>query len=165
MWNKIDKVVSGFGSTMSILSVSIITILGIVQVLLRFVIKASVPWTEELMRALYIYVVFFGIILVERDNGEIRTTMLIETLPARLYHAWECVVSVLSILFNVVVFVGCIIAFRETISYLGSLPSVSQKIFYIPMLASLPCMALYQCFYLVQHFRATMGNGKKEADE
>ena len=164
MWKKLDKFVSGLGTTMSVLSVLTLFVLGILQVLFRFVIKISVPWTEELMRALYIYLVFFGIILVERENGEVRTTMLIEKLPPRLYHAWECVVSVLSIIFNVVVFFGSIIAFRETISYLGALPSVSQKIFFIPLLIGLPCMVLYQCFHLVQNFRAMLGI-RKEAHE
>ena len=66
MWNKADKIIGAIGSFASIASVPMVSILGILQVFFRFVFHINAPWTEELMRALYIYVVFFGLILVEK---------------------------------------------------------------------------------------------------
>lgn len=103
MWQKLDRIMAGIGTVLSVISVGVVVILGILQVLFRFILKISVPWTEEMMRALFIYIVFFGLILVERENGEVRTTMLIEKLPYKAYHVWESIVSLLSILFNVLV--------------------------------------------------------------
>lgn len=103
MWQKLDRIMAGIGTVLSVISVGVVVILGILQVLFRFILKVSVPWTEEMMRALFIYIVFFGLILVERENGEVRTTMLIEKLPYKAYHVWESIVSLLSILFNVLV--------------------------------------------------------------
>ena len=105
MWNKADKIIGAIGSFASIASVSMVSILGILQVFFRFVFHINAPWTEELMRALYIYVVFFGLILVEKENSEIRTTMLIEKLPSKLYNVWEIIVSVTSIFFNILVII------------------------------------------------------------
>ncbi len=163
MWNKLDKVIAGIGTVLSILSVGVVSLLGILQVLFRFVLKISVPWTEELMRALFIYIVFFGLILVERENGEVRTTMLIERLPARLYRAWEVVVSLLSIAFNVIVIVGSVISIQTTNSTLGSLPQVSMKVFFIPLLISLPLMIIYQIYHIVGHIRCLFA--KKEGGQ
>jgi len=103
MWQKLDRIMAGIGTVLSVISVGVVVILGILQVIFRFILKVSVPWTEEMMRALFIYIVFFGLILVERENGEVRTTMLIEKLPYKAYHVWESIVSLLSILFNVLV--------------------------------------------------------------
>lgn len=103
MWQKMDRIMAGIGTVLSVISVGVVVILGILQVIFRFILKVSVPWTEEMMRALFIYIVFFGLILVERENGEVRTTMLIEKLPYKAYHVWESIVSLLSILFNVLV--------------------------------------------------------------
>ena len=114
------------------------------------------------MRALYIYLVFFGVILIERENTQIRTTMFIERLPYKLYNLWEIVVSLGSILFNVVLLIGSVIATRETISYLGSLPHVSMKIFYIPILISCPLMVLYQFYHLAGYARKVLSGEKEE---
>lgn len=165
MWNKLDKVIYYIGAILTVSSVTVITILGIAQVLFRFILKISVPWTEEMMRALYIYMVFFGAVLLEKDNGEVRTTMLIDLLPARLYGAWEVVVSVLSICFNIILIVGAFVACKTTISYLGSLPQVSQKMFFIPMIIGCPLMIIYQLYYLVQNCKIIATGKKIEKEE
>ena len=164
MWQKLDKIMAGIGTALSILSVAVVVILGILQVLFRFVIKVSVPWTEEMMRALFIYIVFFGLILVERENGEVRTTMIIEKLPPKLYSLWETIVSLLSILFNILGIIGCFQAIKVTNTTLSALPQISMKMFFYPMVIALPLMVIYQIYYMIGHIRDFLGKGKKEAE-
>ncbi len=164
MWQKLDRIMAGIGTVLSVISVGIVVILGILQVLFRFVLKISVPWTEEMMRALFIYIVFFGLILVERENGEVRTTMLIEKLPYKAYHVWESVVAVLSILFNVLVLVGCFQAMKVTNTTLSALPQISMRMFFYPMVISLPLMVIYQIYHMVGHIRKLSGKPGEEAE-
>ena len=164
MWQKLDRIMAGIGTVLSVISVGIVVILGILQVLFRFVLKISVPWTEEMMRALFIYIVFFGLILVERENGEVRTTMLIEKLPYKAYHVWESVVAVLSILFNVLVLVGCFQAMKVTNTTLRALPQISMRMFFYPMVISLPLMVIYQIYHMIGHIRKLSGKPGEEAE-
>ena len=164
MWQKLDRIMAGIGTVLSVISVGIVVILGILQVLFRFVLKISVPWTEEMMRALFIYIVFFGLILVERENGEVRTTMLIEKLPYKAYHVWESVVSVLSILFNMLVLVGCFQAMKVTNTTLSALPQISMRMFFYPMVISLPLMVIYQIYHMIGHIRKLSGKLGEEAE-
>lgn len=164
MWQKLDKIMAGIGTVLSVISVGIVVILGILQVLFRFVLKISVPWTEEMMRALFIYIVFFGLILVERENGEVRTTMLIEKLPYKAYHVWESVVAVLSILFNVLVLVGCFQAMKVTNTTLSALPQISMRMFFYPMVISLPLMVIYQIYHMIGHIRKLSGKPGEGAE-
>ena len=164
MWQKLDRIMAGIGTVLSVISVGIVVILGILQVLFRFVLKISVPWTEEMMRALFIYIVFFGLILVERENGEVRTTMLIEKLPYKAYHVWESIVAVLSILFNVLVLVGCFQAMKVTNTTLSALPQISMRMFFYPMVISLPLMVIYQIYHMVGHIRKLSGKPGEEAE-
>ena len=164
MWQKLDRIMAGIGTVLSVISVGIVVILGILQVLFRFVLKISVPWTEEMMRALFIYIVFFGLILVERENGEVRTTMLIEKLPYKAYHVWESVVAVLSILFNVLVLIGCFQAMKVTNTTLSALPQISMKMFFYPMVISLPLMVIYQIYHMIGHIRKLSGKPGEEAE-
>lgn len=164
MWQKLDRIMAGIGTVLSVISVGVVVILGILQVLFRFILKVSVPWTEEMMRALFIYIVFFGLILVERENGEVRTTMLIEKLPYKAYHVWESVVSALSILFNVLVIVGCFQAMKVTNTTLSALPQISMKMFFYPMVISLPLMVIYQIYHMIGHIRKLSGKPGEEAE-
>ena len=164
MWQKLDRIMAGIGTVLSVISVGVVVILGILQVLFRFVLKVSVPWTEEMMRALFIYIVFFGLILVERENGEVRTTMLIEKLPYKAYHVWESVVAVLSILFNVLVLIGCFQAMKVTNTTLSALPQISMRMFFYPMVISLPLMVIYQIYHMVGHIRKLSGKPGEEAE-
>ena len=164
MWQKLDRIMAGIGTVLSVISVGIVVILGILQVLFRFVLKISVPWTEEMMRALFIYIVFFGLILVERENGEVRTTMLIEKLPYKAYHVWESIVSLLSILFNVLVIIGCFQAMKVTNTTLSALPQISMKMFFYPMVISLPLMVIYQIYHMIGHIRKLSGKPGEEAE-
>ncbi len=164
MWQKLDRIMAGIGTVLSVISVGIVVILGILQVLFRFVLKISVPWTEEMMRALFIYIVFFGLILVERENGEVRTTMLIEKLPYKAYHVWESVVAVLSILFNVLVLVGCFQAMKVTNTTLSALPQISMRMFFYPMVISLPLMVIYQIYHKIGHIRKLSGKPGEGAE-
>jgi TRAP-type C4-dicarboxylate transport system permease small subunit len=164
MWQKLDRIMAGIGTVLSVISVGVVVILGILQVLFRFILKVSVPWTEEMMRALFIYIVFFGLILVERENGEVRTTMLIEKLPYKAYHVWESIVSALSILFNVLVIVGCFQAMKVTNTTLSALPQISMKMFFYPMVISLPLMVIYQIYHMIGHIRKLSGKPGEEAE-
>ena len=164
MWQKLDRIMAGIGTVLSVISVGVVVILGILQVLFRFVLKVSVPWTEEMMRALFIYIVFFGLILVERENGEVRTTMLIEKLPYKAYHVWESIVSLLSILFNVLVIIGCFQAMKVTNTTLSALPQISMKMFFYPMVISLPLMVIYQIYHMIGHIRKLSGKPGEEAE-
>ena len=164
MWQKLDRIMAGIGTVLSVISVAIVVILGILQVVFRFVLKISVPWTEEMMRALFIYIVFFGLILVERENGEVRTTMLIEKLPYKAYHVWESIVSVLSILFNVLVLIGCFQAMKVTNTTLSALPQISMRMFFYPMVISLPLMVIYQIYHMIGHIRKLSGKPGEEAE-
>ena len=107
---------------------------------------------------------FFGLILVERENGEVRTTMLIEKLPYKAYHVWESIVSVLSILFNVLVLIGCFQAMKVTNTTLSALPQISMRMFFYPMVISLPLMVIYQIYHMIGHIRKLSGKPGEEAE-
>jgi TRAP-type C4-dicarboxylate transport system permease small subunit len=144
MWKSIDKWVCAAVSAMTVCVTALVIGLVIAQIIFRYILAISVPWTEELARAAYIYVVFWGVVLLERDDGHIRTTMLIDVFPGKVRLIWEMVIAVCSIVFNVCLFVGSVVAFRATHTYLSALPEVPMKIFFIPILVGVPFLIVYQ---------------------
>lgn len=157
-WKRFDAVIYKIAGILCALSTGIAVILMLAEVFTRFIMQVSVPWTGELVKAMYIYIVFFGLILVEREGSEIRTTLLIEKLPDVLHKLWETIVAVMSIAFNICLFIGCFEAIPSTITFLGSLPTVSEKIFYYPIIFAVPFVIIYQAYHIVMLYKS----GKEE---
>lgn len=118
-------------------------IIVLLQVFFRYVLKLSVPWTEEFARVLYIWVIFLGIVQVETENINIRTTYFIDKLPLCVCRAILIVSNLFSILLMVCLFIGSIILIRTSSVYtLASLPWISSSIFYVPVLICAPATIL-----------------------
>ena len=58
-----------------------------VQVLSRYIFKSPVMWTEEVARFAFIWLVFLGVAITERQNAHFRVTFLVEKAPPRLRYA------------------------------------------------------------------------------
>jgi TRAP-type C4-dicarboxylate transport system permease small subunit len=66
------------------------------QVIARYILLVSIDWTEEVARFAFIWMVFVGIAITERQRAHFRITFLVERAPHRLrYGFWylgECLV-------------------------------------------------------------------------
>lgn len=51
------------------------------QVLARYVLKIPISWTEEVARFAFIWMVFVGIAVTERQKAHFRITFLVDRLP------------------------------------------------------------------------------------
>lgn len=130
-----------------------IVLLVLSQVVFRYILTLSVPWTEELARTLYIWIVFVAVILVEREDSHIRTTLVIDMLSPGVRLVWETIMYVFSIIFNLCIFIGAVIEVGTISTFLGSLPWMSQKIMYYPILFAAPIMIMYQIVHLVRQYQ------------
>ena len=150
MLEKIEKTIQKLFLLLAGTFMIIAVILAIAQVMFRYVLKISVPWTEELVRALYIYIVYFGAVLLESEDGQIRTTMLTDRFHPAFGNIWKVVMALFSILFNIIVLIGSFGAYGETMSVLGSIPWISSNILYIPIFIATPFMVFYQIMYMLR---------------
>ena len=117
---------------------------ALLQILFRFVLKISVPWTEELARILYVYVTFLGLILLEVDNNSIKVSFLVDKLPFRQRLLLQIFLNIFGILFLICLFIGAIIMFRSsnTLNF-GTMPFLKVSVLYIPVLIACPLTAFY----------------------
>lgn len=74
----LDTVISGLTAMLLILIVSVTTI----QVAMRYLFNAPLPWPEELTLWAFLWLVMLGIASATRDAGHIRVDALIGALPS-----------------------------------------------------------------------------------
>ncbi len=64
--------------------VAVFTISVFLQVLIRFVFKYPLPWTEEVSRLAFVYTIFVGATIAVREKAHLNIDFLLVALPARL---------------------------------------------------------------------------------
>lgn len=118
-----------------------VVLVGVVfaQVIFRYVLHISVPWTEELARVILVWLVFLGISEVERKKDGIRTTYFIEKLPKCFYKGILVASNLAAISLMACLFWGAVCQIRtNSVYFLSSMPFLSRTVFYYPILVGAP---------------------------
>jgi len=82
------------------------TFVVLLQILFRFVLHVSIPWTEEMSRLLFIFLGFFGLGIAVREKELIVIEFFLHKLKGRLRTAVDCFISLFTAAFFGVIFVG-----------------------------------------------------------
>ena len=64
--------------------VGLLTVSVFLQVLIRFVFKYPLPWTEEISRIAFVYSIFVGAAIAVREKAHLNVDFLLVLLPAGL---------------------------------------------------------------------------------
>lgn len=88
--------------------IAIMAIINFLQVIFRYVVQGSLPWSEEVLRFLFVWTTFLGASIGVRKGAHLGLTVLVGILPARLKKG----VAFLNY--------GLCIAFSAIIAYLGA---------------------------------------------
>jgi TRAP-type C4-dicarboxylate transport system permease small subunit len=65
-----------------ILLAGALTVCVFLQVLIRFVFKFPIPWTEEVSRIAFVYIIFVGATIAVREKAHINVDFLLAVLPS-----------------------------------------------------------------------------------
>ena len=135
MKKPIFKVINGVTVSMFV----VLVVVAFWQVICRFVLQISSPWTEELARVLVVWITFIGMAEVEAQHDGIRTLFLIQKLPRVVYKALLIIASLVAIVIHACLFIGSIKQIQTNSAYyLSSLPFLSRTVFYYPILIGSP---------------------------
>ena len=155
--NLIGKIVSYFwkvvlGIAMMALALTLLTMLF--QIIARYVLKISVPWTDELSRYLFIWQIYFGIAVTHYYGnkigmGHIRITVLVERYSERVQGIIALFTDILMILILVLLTIGANQMRSSTTGVLASTLPVSFSFIYILQMIGLImfCLLLVKDLY------------------
>ncbi len=125
-----------------------------IQVICRYVLQISIPWTEELARVLLVWTVYLGIAEVEAKRDGIRTIYFIEKLPRPIYKAILVISNLAAIALMICLFIGSVKQIRSnSVYYLASMPFLSRTVFYYPILAGAPLSVWMQIEQIIEFIK------------
>jgi TRAP-type C4-dicarboxylate transport system permease small subunit len=83
--------------------VGLFTVSVFLQVLIRFVFKYPLPWTEEVSRIAFVYTIFIGATIAVREKAHLNVDFLLVILPPRIARAVKLLGTMLVAVFLCVV--------------------------------------------------------------
>lgn len=134
-----------------------------IQVIMRYVFKNSLTWSEELARYLYIWQTWIGISYAARNGSHLRITMIRDRLPEKGKQILELIVTLIWIAFGIFVIVMGAQAVSTIASYgqKSAALQIPMQICYI----AIPVGMFLMCVRLVERtVKDFLANRRKTAE-
>jgi TRAP-type C4-dicarboxylate transport system permease small subunit len=132
------RIARGFEADVASIILALMLFVMALQVFTRYVLNNSPDWTEEILRYMYVWVVFLGTSAAITDRSHVSISFLVEKLPRNL----QIVVAVLTNAV-IVVFLGCLLwlGIKATISH-NVVPLMTVDVMYSVVYAIVPVTAV-----------------------
>lgn len=127
---------------------AVVSVLGMVQVLSRFVFNHPLSWSEVLIRLLIIWMVMFGVVIAFRRGAQVSVDMMFR-LSGRFQRPLHFLISVIAILFlSAIVWYGIDITWRTRFQEIGGMEILPMSVGY----AALPVGAFFAIIAVIANF-------------
>lgn len=125
------------------------SVLGLFQILTRFVLEQPAEWTEILIRLSLIWMVFLGIPAAFRQGAMVSVDVLYRWSPPRIKRVLDAAVSLAALtLICVILWWGWDYSLRGRVQSMAGLESISMFWGYVAM----PVGAVFSMFGIVGNF-------------
>ncbi len=123
--------------------VGLLTVSVFLQVLIRFVFKYPLPWTEEVSRIAFVYAIFIGAAIAVREKTHLNVDFILVILPPAMAKALKLVGTLLVGLFLVFMTWQGIVFVRATGVQVTPVMQVPFRYLYLIIPSSGALMLLY----------------------
>ena len=100
----VKKFFNKFEEILVVPMLAVMSVTIILQVIFRYVVKGSLPWSEELARYLMVWVTFMGASIGVKRGAHVGVEALVSILPKKTQALFKYLVIVISIVFCCLVF-------------------------------------------------------------
>jgi TRAP-type C4-dicarboxylate transport system permease small subunit len=137
---RLEQVTTGLAMAGACAMLAIASVLGMFQIVTRFVLEQPAEWTEILIRLSLIWMVFLGIPMAFRQGAMVSVDVLYRWSPPRIRRVLDWVVCLAALaLIGVILWWGWDYAVRGRVQSMAGLESISMFWGYL----ALPVGALF----------------------
>lgn len=157
---QINQFVDGLTKLVMGVSAIVVFVVTFAQVICRYVLKSPLPWSTDILRPAFTYLIFWGAAWCVRDKNHLNVDVLLNSFPPKPRQAIEIAINlVLCAFFVFIIYFGCqfaISGLSQTASYLPWPMTIN----YVGIPSAGVVMLYYMVRILIGQFRAL---GRKEA--
>lgn len=143
------------GTKLSIILISLLmVVVTLAQVIFRYVIAAPLPWSEELARYCFVWIVFLGAAVGLSRGIHLGVDIFVNMLPRRFRHALDLLTSALIAGFSVAVVYASLPVINMNMLQRSPALGVQMSWIYIAIPISMCLIALISVERIVTALRA-----------
>ena len=155
--NKLDKIIDYFSKIVMGVSVSILSVVTILQVIARFIFSNPIPWGQDIIRLSFVYLVFFGGAYCVFKNEHLNIDILFNILNEKSKKILTTVIDIILIIFFMfLVYYGFIFT-KTGLNQKAPYLDIPMAIYYL----SLPIAALTMTYFQVRKLWKDLLGGEK----
>jgi TRAP-type C4-dicarboxylate transport system permease small subunit len=145
----IDRIVTNAIWALAALLLGAISILGLYQVLIRFVFNQPSSWTEEIIGRLLIWTVALGVVAAFRQGALVSVDVMLRWSRGRWRQAVRLIILVVTAIFlGLLAWVGYDLAWRIRFQTFASIPiSISWAYLALPVGATFSLLAVLAHYF------------------
>lgn len=83
------------------LMILLMTVVVLLQVIMRYIFNSPLTWTEEFARYLFVYITFLGAALLIYERGHLYVEIIFNNLPIRIRKILQLILDVIILGFSV----------------------------------------------------------------
>jgi len=165
--NPLRRTFSVLNKIIEVTSVVILVLVSLVvfySVLLRYVFKSPLAWSEEVARYLFIWMVFLGFSIAEKSGDHFRIEVFIEMVSPKVR-------IVIEVFLNLLIFYALFVLLMEGMNYyeqgkggLSTILEMPLNYIYIALPISMVLTFLNRLDTAQKQIRALLGQIKSEAE-
>lgn len=130
-YSKLLDILEVIEKVIIVIFLSLMTILMVYQVVLRYVFSASNSWSEELVRYLFIYSVMIAAAIAARRNSHLQIDVFINYLKPRVKGVFTIVATMVGIIFLMFLFCYSLDLCSEAYSNMSAGLGISMSLPYL----------------------------------
>jgi TRAP-type C4-dicarboxylate transport system permease small subunit len=135
------------------LLVAVIALLVFAQVMARYVLNASLAWSEEATRLLFIYLTFFGFVVAVQTGRNLHVDLLVGRLPAGPRRWVRILVHLVSAAFLAIVTWQGAVLVQQVAAQRTPALQMSKSFFYAPIPAASALLLCYVGLKIISLYR------------
>jgi TRAP-type C4-dicarboxylate transport system permease small subunit len=126
----------------------IISVLGFMQVLSRFIFNQPITWSEVLIRLLMVWMIMFGAVVAFREGAQISLDFMFRK-SGRFQRPLHFLITVVTLLFlSVLIWYGFDLAWRTRFQEIGSMEFLPMSVGY----GAIPVGAVFCVIAVIANF-------------
>ena len=145
---RLEQVLSAIIIRAACVLLGVASVLGILQVLTRFIFNQPLTWSEVLIRLVIIWMVMFGVVIAFREGAQVSVDLMFR-LSGRFQRSLHLMITVIAVLFlGVIVWYGFDIAWRTRFQEIGGMEFLPMSVGYL----ALPVGAIFAIIAAIANF-------------
>lgn len=144
----LESYLSAFIIRAACVLLGVASVLGMLQVLSRFIFNQPISWSEVLIRLVIIWMVMFGVVIAFREGAQVSVDLMFR-LSGRFQRPLHFLITLVAVLFMaVLIWYGIDITWRTRFQEIGGLEFLPMSVGY----AALPTGAAFAIIAAIANF-------------